>query len=41
MYIYIYIYIYITYLLNFEDDLERLIEHQYESTPARYLYRSC
>ena len=36
--------VYITYayayLLNFEDDLHRLLEHQYESTPARYLYRS-
>ena len=21
------------YLLNFEDDLDRLLEHQYESTP--------
>ena len=35
--------VYITYayayLLNFEDDLHRLLEHQYESTSARYLYR--
>ena len=31
----------LTYLLNFEDDLNRLLEHQYESTPARYLYRIC
>ena len=28
-------------LLNFEIDLDRLLEHQYESTPARYIYRAC
>ena len=28
-------------LLNFEDDLDLLLEHQYESNAARYLYRSC
>ena len=33
--------IHIAYLLNFEDDHDRLLEHQYESTPARYLYRAC
>ena len=32
--------LYIAYLLNF-DDLDRLLEHQYESTPARYFYRAC
>ena len=30
-----------TYLLNFEDDLDRLLEHQNVTTPTRYLYRTC
>ena len=29
------------YLLNFEDNIHSLLENQYESTPARYLYRAC
>ena len=41
MHIYIYIYIYTyAYLLNFEDDLDHLLELQYESTPVRHLYRA-
>ena len=33
-------YAYMFILLNFEDDLDRLLDHQYESTPARYIYRA-
>ena len=36
MFIYIH-----SYLLNLEDYLDRLLEHQYKSTPASYLYRAC
>ena len=31
----------LAYLLNFNDDLHRLLEHQYEPTTDRYLYRAC
>ena len=48
LYIYIYIYIYILYiyiclltLLNFEDDLVSLLEHQYDTAFPRYPYPAC
>ena len=36
----LYVYICLLCLLNFEDDLYCLLEHQYKSTPARYIYRA-
>ena len=35
IYIYNFTYVPTLLLLNFEDDLHRLLEHQYELTPAR------